>query len=73
MEKILCRKCKRKKAPFLFAPGDVKNAGRRPDGKLVSTCRECRKSIRSQYTLKPANPDSWRDSFREIFAERRIS
>lgn len=74
MEKILCRKCKRKKAPFLFTPADVKNAVLRPNGKLVSTCRGCRKDIRSQYAIRPANPTNRFETMRMIlFDERRIS
>lgn len=68
MQPIICRKCKHPKAPCLFTPADVKSAVRRPDGKLVSTCRACRKQVRTNYALKPANPDSWRLSMRAIFS-----
>lgn len=70
MQPIICRKCKAEKAPCLFTPADVKNAVRRPDGKLVSVCRACRKQVRASYSLKAANAEqkAWRVSMRAIFA-----
>lgn len=68
MDSIICRKCKAPKHPCLFTPRDVKSAVRRPDGKLTSTCRQCRKKTRERYELKPANPGDWRVSMRAIFS-----